>query len=403
MPEEPRCPKCGQAIPRGAADCPNCGQPIGFYLRRESLLLVSFAVLALLFVITSFAVKLYHAKEQALARNWFARGERALNEGQGTAALSDFRNALFHEPASAVYQLQLTRALIATGRLAEAGNYLLRLWATDPANGPVNLELGRLAMRQGQVSQVITYFHSAIGGVWREKGPSQRQLREELSEYLIGQGQRDEAVAELMALSAQTPNSPKLRTQVASLFLKAQDYAFALKEFHASLELDSRQPAAWAGAGEAAFALGDYGTARSDLRHAVVQDPHNSAAAKMLALADQVIRIDPFDRRVPVAKRRRRAIAAFGHALARVRECAARKGESLAASNPATPLAAAYADALKIKPQVNMKAFRRNADLMDSTMRLVFQIEKLAVPACGPGGSMDQALLLLSSRAGGLS
>ncbi len=397
-----RCEKCGQVIPRGTEECPNCATLQRLNLRRETILLICLGLLAVLFGITGFAVTLYHNRERALGGHWYTRGEESLQHGNPEAAVLDFRTALFHAGDNPVYQLRLAQALVDSNRLAEARSYLLRLWETHPADGEVNLELARVAMREGNIPEVIDYDHNAIDGVWQNNSEElRRRLRQQLCEYLIEKGRRTEALAELMALSSQTPDNAQLRAQVAGLFLKAQDYDIALGEFRRSLRLDHRQPEAWAGAGEAAFQMGNYRAARKYLSRALSQNPRDKDAAQFLNTANWVLQMDPFDRRVPAAERRRRVMAAFEAAANRLTTCAASHGENLQAPNSQTDFGKAYASELKMKPYVREHSLRRDPDLMDSTMSLVFQIERLTAAACGTPQGPNLALLLIGSKNGG--
>jgi len=395
------CATCGQMIPSDTSECPICANGLGFNLRRETLLLLCFVLLGVLFTATGFVVKFYHAHEKALAEEWYQRGEAMLAENKPQDALTDFRTALFHDEGNARYQLRLAQALVASGHLEEARTYLTRLWQTDPASGPVNLELARLAIRRGDVAQVISYYHNAIDGVWQGASEQQRRhLRQELCEYLIEHGRRTEAVAELMALSSETPDDPSLRTQVGDLFLKAQDYDSALKEFRRSLNLDRKQAAAWAGAGKAAFEMANYRAARIYLTRALDLDPKDADSARMLEMTDRVLEIDPFDRFVSTQVRRRRVIFAFQHALTRMEACAQTHGEDLSIAPPQTELQKLYASALKMKPEMREQILRRNPDLIDSAMALVFQTEQVVARQCGPPHGIDQALLLIAQKNG---
>lgn len=396
------CPKCGQLIPRGTTDCPICANSLGFSLQRETWLLLCFGMLAILFAVTGVLVKQYHARERALARQWYARGEDKLRHGNPADAIPDFRTALFHSEVDPDYQLQLAQALVASGHEEEARTYLIRLWEGDPASGPVNLELARLAEREAKVADVISYYHNAIDGVWRNESPSTPEdLRKQLCEYLISHGRRADAMAELVALSSVTPNDARPLSEVADLFLKAQDYDSALKEYLRALRLDRRQPAAWAGAGKAAFMMGDYIAARHYLDGALARNPHDAASFQLRDIADEVIEIDPFDRRISAQERRRRAVLDFNHALAQLTACAKTQNIDLKTASGPSGLQALYVAAMKIKPQVRESALRRNPDLLDSAMSLVFQIEQVITQKCGVSGSMDRALLLIGQRNGG--
>jgi tetratricopeptide (TPR) repeat protein len=396
------CPNCGQTIPRGTAECPICHKSPDFYLRRETLLLVSFVGVVLLFVLTGFIVKWYHTRENRLGWRWYTQGETDLHKGNAARALFDFRNALFHQPGDQAYQLRLARALVVTGRLDEAQSYLSRLWGSDPANGPVNLELGLLAMKRGDVPQTITYFHSAIDGVWEGQADPRWRIREQLCEYLMDHGHRDEALAELTALSAETPDNAALRSQVANLFEKIGDTAVALTEYQRSLRLNPNQPDAWLDAGKAALALGDYRTARTDLARAVAENRASAEAKQLLSLSDHVLQIDAFDRRAPISQRCKRTVLAFQTALARLNKCAATKGENLNVPSPQADLQGIYAEAMKMKPSVKVASLLNNPDLIESDMYMVFRIERLTAAQCGsPLSIMDQALLAIAENNGG--
>jgi predicted Zn-dependent protease len=223
MQAERRCEKCGQMIPWGERKCPACGENGRFFwsLPRNTLLLLSFLVLIILFVITGFAVKAYHAKERALARQWYVSGERELAVGHAEAALEDFRSALVYSPNDSLIELQLAHALAAAGHLPEARAYLLGLWERVPGNGTVNLELARLAAHSGSVPEAVQYYHDAIYGQWDDDpAEHRRRARLELAEFLLRIEQKAQAQAELIALAADLPTDPAFETQVATLLLR---------------------------------------------------------------------------------------------------------------------------------------------------------------------------------------
>lgn len=396
------CEKCGQLIPRGSPRCPVCADPLGFSARRETMLLICFALLAVLFGVTGVLVKQYHARERSLARQWHSRGEQKLRQGDPAGAAIDFRTALFHFGSNQEYQLQLAQSLVASGHDSEARSYLVRLWEENPASGPVNLNLALLAEREADVPQVISYYHNAIDGVWPEgaRVDLPRELRKQLCEYLIDHGHHTEALAELIELSSQTPDDAPLLAQVGSLFLKAQDYDSALKEFQRSLRRNRRPSEAWAGAGKSEFRLGNYRAARIYLAGAVARNRQDSESAQLLAAANQTLDADPFDRRVPAQTRRRRAINDFQYAANRLADCL--KSQSSAGAAP-PDLQSLLASAQKLKPQMRESAMRRDPDLLDAGMGLTWQIEGALQDRCGPLTSMDRALLLIGRRNGAVN
>src|SRR5574337_598789 len=130
MEKERRCPLCGQVIPWGLVDCPECSKHRHFlwWVRRNTLLLLSFLLLIVLFIATGFLTKWFHAQEKARAEGWYSRGERELGAGQVEAALAGFRTALAYSRDNRLYRLRLAQALVAARRPEEARAYLLGLW-----------------------------------------------------------------------------------------------------------------------------------------------------------------------------------------------------------------------------------------------------------------------------------
>ena len=83
-------------------------------------------------------------------------------------AFEDFRNALSYDPENNLVQARLAEALLADGRITEAGSYFLNLWDRTPGSGEVNLDLAHLSQRTNDVDGAIRYFQSAIYGSWED-------------------------------------------------------------------------------------------------------------------------------------------------------------------------------------------------------------------------------------------
>lgn len=159
-----RCRKCGQVIPWGQVEWPLCGEHGSFLwkLRRETFLLLSLRTLIVLFAVTGFAARSFHAKEKFVAQDWFTRGENDLRAGHAEAAVEDLRTALVYSRDNPLYELRLAQALAAGGQLDQAWAYLVSLWEREPGSGIVNLELARLAVRTQSLADALRYFHGAI-------------------------------------------------------------------------------------------------------------------------------------------------------------------------------------------------------------------------------------------------
>jgi tetratricopeptide (TPR) repeat protein len=404
METDRRCPQCGEVIPWGQATCPLCAEH-GSYLwslRRDTFLVLTFLFLVLLFIATGLAAKFYHAKQNALAGEWFDRGEADLQASRAQAALDDFRNALAYSRDNALYRQRLAEALLVAGRVPEARAYLLTLWEQEPGSGTINLDLARLAVREGEVPEALRYYQNAIYGEWGSEAPQRRrEVRLELAKFLLAAGERAEAQSDLIALAGDLPRDPKLLTQVGEFLQKTASYTQALQLFRQALSLSPHLASALDGAGECYFELANYLQAVRYLERALAVDPHLVQASERLKIALAVLSIDPFQPRLASQERSRRALRAFEQAMTRLRDCAAKRGVVLEASGGGTDLQKTYAQGIEQKPQVRQRLLARDPDLLQTTMDWVFEAERLAERSCGESQGVDLVLLLVARAQGG--
>jgi len=201
---------------------------------------------------------------------------------------------------------------------------------------------------------------------------------------------RDKAQAqgELIALAASVGPDPVQQERIGELFLRAEDYQHARQAFDRVLNADRHNAAALAGAGYAAFELRQYGLAEHYLQAALAANANDTASADRLKTTQMVLRMDPFRRKMSVSERDRIVVEAFQVA-----------GERLNSCKP--PVAGAWQPSMsdqwtRLKPQINGQGLRRNPDLVETAMDLVFRTERETSIACGPPTGTDLALLLIS-------
>jgi tetratricopeptide (TPR) repeat protein len=396
------CPRCGQLIPKGQTQCPYCAKPKAWWtVERETLLIGSIAGVFVLFAITGVAANLYHAKQRALAQEWFAQGEQDLKASRADAALEDFRTALAYSPESELYRLRLAQALIAAHRTDEARSHLLTLWRDEPGNGTVNLELARLAAGQNDMADALRYFHNAIFGVW-EHNPEERrrQVRLELCEFLLKQGATAQAQSELIALAAVLPQDAASHTQVAGLFRSAGDYHRALEEYRHALEIDRHDSAALVGAGEVAFQMADYRTAASYLERAVRAGAADEHDKELLETSHLIQNLDPMNARLSRAEADQRTLRAFETATARLDDCLKTLGLNPQPAQPQNDLQRLSLRAAQLRPEARTAALKRNPDLRVDLMDFVTSVEEVTAKQCGTPTGPDLALLLIARMHG---
>jgi tetratricopeptide (TPR) repeat protein len=406
------------------------------YLAREPVILGALAVLAMvLFLVVGGVSHAFHAQQQALGQRWFDRGVTDLKARRFDAAVIEFRAALRYSRDDYTYQLNLAEALVGLRHTGEAQAYFINLWEREPEDGLVNLELARIAAQRGETQNALRYYHNAIYATWPgDQEVARRETRLELIEFLLKINAKAQAQAELVALSenlASESSQDELsqagasqagasrdaaaqQERIAELFLRVQDYEHALAAYRAVLRSERQNRVALAGAGMAAFELGFYPAARRYLQTAAAAAPGNTQIAATLKMADTVLAMDPFQRGISMAQRDRVVAQSFATAGDRLRVCNAARGGSdngsdrtgssanaAATNNSATSSAPGLQPSLaerweKMNPQISETGLRRNPDLVEPAMELVFGIERQTSASCGTPEGADMALLLIA-------
>ena len=361
-----------------------------YYFRQRPVVLALLSVLAVLFFLFVTGLsRAYHGQREALGDRWFNRGVADLNAKHFDAAVSNFRSALLYSRDNYFYQLNLAEALLGLGHTGEASAYLMNLWDREPENGLVNLELARIAAQQGRNDQAVRYYHDAIYATWSGDGKNQRRTaRLELIELLLHMHSQADAEAELIAFAENAGEDPAEQELIGGLFLRAQDYGRALAAFSSALKTDRHNPIALAGAGDAAFQLQRYPESQRFLQAAVAANPNSGQSADQLKTAEMVLRMDPYRRPISEAQRNRAAVDAFTVAGLRLKSCPVLPGPG---SGPS--LSDRWS---AMKPEITDTGLRRNPDLVDSAMDLVFRIERQTSDTCGTPSGPDLALLLIA-------
>lgn len=366
------------------------------------LLILTLAA-AVSFAAVSHLVARYNANQQSRGRKLYAEGLADANAGRYDAAIATLRAALTCEPTNSQYQLSLARALRDSNdprRLDEAESYLLALWQRTPQDAAVNLALARVAAHRGSIEDATRYYHNAMYGVWNSDPDSNRnKARVELIQFLLKKGAPDKAESELMALAISLPPDPISRLQAAQLFAQAHDDTRALAQYREVLHYDPANSDALAGAGQAAYRIGDYLIAQRYLEEAVKANPEDANSGQFLAITELLLRTNPFRSHISDAERNRRIAAAFAHAGKRLTECARQKGIDLTpATSTGSSLSALQSRWAVAKPDLARLRSPGETDLPDALMDIIFQIEQQTAAICGPPQGLDLALLLVSQK-----
>ena len=242
----------------------------------------------------------------------------------------------------------MAEALASAGRIQEATVYFNALLETQQGSGLINLQLARLAARQGNESQAIEDYQKAIYGNWEGDGyVRRREVRFELINYLISHNRLDQARSELLVASGNAPEDDiSVQLEIARMMEQAQDPSDALHLYKTILRRHPSLREALEGAGRTAFQLGRYLEAKRYLGRAlegpgIDQEPaavlqqsrDNLSEATRLLLLYPSSRLNPRERSARILTDRKLA-------MARLAECTQDKTRT-----PAKNAAAASAPA----------------------------------------------------------
>lgn len=344
------------------------------------------------FALTFLVVGRYKDQRTALARDWSQRGERDM-PASPRAAVSDFETALAYGPDDPADRLRLAEALIASGEPTEARAHLLTLWAEEPGDGRLNLDLARLAAGAGDISEATRYYHAAIDGAWDEGATDARRgARLELAKLLLRSGEPVRAQAELIALIDDLPPDPALLTEVGTLLITAGADTRAVPLFERALALDPRDGPAARLEGEVQFRGRRYQAAHNLLdaarRAGASLSPDDQS---MLASSPRIPELDPFAEGLLGRERLDRAVADLAIARTRIARCESSAGQSAASALLAD--LSHRADGFYKLPRARLA---RDPDQIANIVTVVGEIEALPAQQCGPDTPDDHALQLIA-------
>jgi tetratricopeptide (TPR) repeat protein len=296
----------------------------------DSLSLVTlFAITALLAVLTNYLYQSYASHQVALANRWLQRGDQAMREGKPQAAIDALSSALAYAPSDRGTAIKLAEALASAGRVQEATVYFNALLESQQGSGLINLQLARLAARQGNESQAIDDYQKAIYGSWEGDGyVRRREVRFELINYLIAHNRLDQARSELLVASGNAPEDDiSVQLEIARLMEQANDPSDALHLYKTILHHHPSLHEALEGAGRTAFQMGRYLEAKRYLGHAlegpgVDQEPLTAVQQDRDRLSDatRLLLLYPSSR-LSIHERGSRILNDRKLALARLAEC----------------------------------------------------------------------------------
>jgi thioredoxin-like negative regulator of GroEL len=370
---------------------------------RDSLTFLSLLlVTVVLFLITLFLFRSFASHRQELAQRWSARGQAAINAGHPDQAIVALRTALSYAPGRRDYELLLAQALGDAGHTEESYNYYLGLWETEPGNGLINLKLARLAVKKNDTQTAVNYYRASIYGTWEGDGTvRRREVRLELSKYLLARHDLANARTELLIAGGNAPDDTAIALTLAPLLEQANAPRDALTYYQKVLAQDPKNQTALEAAARLEYDSGHF----EDADRLMEQDirEHNSAASnqepitpsdkEMLDNSSRILALAPL-KKLPNDERVTRILKARD--LAKKRFDACNTQLSTASGLPA-PLQELRSQWTSKEATLNRTGLLNDPTEQDATILLIFDTESQTAKICGaPTG--DDALLLLLAR-----
>jgi len=384
------CAECGGPLADGQCQACERTQESSFVHREVVVLMVLSAAVVAGFLLTRAVAGVNHRLRLDDAAAWYDSGQRQLTGSNIEAAIQSLRHATAIDRDNRRYRLALAAALAADRQDVSARQVLLGVRESTPEDPDVNVQLARLAARQDDVAGAVQYYQNALHGSWRiDQGDARRQVRVELIRYLLAHDQRGRALSELLVLEGNLTGDASLQTEAGQLFLDAGEPRRALERFQQALRSNSKNESALTGAGEAAFAAGDYVSAQRLLR--AVTSP-SSRVLELRAITDRVLTSDPWRSGLSEQQRQERVRTGFTRALQALNDCIGKQPTSAAAFAPLS------AEASDLEPELQPGRLRRKPESIDLALDLIYRIEQRTLDICGQGTPFDRALILIARR-----
>ena len=367
---------------------------IGAILTRSTarLLTVVFTVMVTLFVITGFLTRAYRHERNDRAERQFQAGQKLVEEGRYGDSIEQYMAALSLNRDNLEYRQALALALMEVGRTSEAELYLLELVRLDPANGIENLMLARIYADQKDIENATQYYQRAIYSLWPEDPAGNRtKVRFELVERLAEEGERSLVKSELLRLQNGIPDDADMKKRVGRLFLTVQSPEEAAEIFTQVTRSDPRDGEAYAGLGDAEFELGNYLSARTAYRRALLYKSDDLQSRMQEALCTDIVELDPLRRGLGSATRLERSRKLLERSLSALEYCLPADPETLPESFQQNLQQARDIVDRKVRQ-------RQTSENVDANIELAEQIHKTGKIVCGLSPVPDQALDLVLRR-----
>ncbi|MFL5529879.1 MAG: tetratricopeptide repeat protein [Gemmatimonadaceae bacterium] len=371
---------------------PTAPQPAPAPTASASEFIVTFALvlaaIALLLVFDTALARVDREATKVHASREFRIGRNLVAQRRVREAIEHFRTASSLDRQNSAYTVALSEGILAEGRPAEAEPLLAPLLERDATDGAANLAMARALQKEGRVEEAKAYYHRAIYGLWAADAERNRATaRFELIDLLAKTDAKQELLAELLPLQDEAASDTALRKRIGHLFVRAGSPLRGSEIFRDLLRKNPLDADAYIGLAEAAFALGDFSAARTDLLAAQKLTPADSSIQLRIQVADSAMAIDPTQRGLGVEEQFRRSRNLVQMTITSAHKCL----------DAEAPQVAAALDSVARSLVAPTAASRRQA--IDENLSLAGALWRMRAGRCTAiGSSEEEALALVQNR-----
>lgn len=237
----------------------------------------------------------------------YQNGRELMGQGRIDEAVFAFRAGLAHTPQNTELRAALGLALVQTGHYTEALSYLTPASRAHPNSGPILMGLAEVALAQKQSERALHSMTQALSKEWKEEDEAQRRAAQfRLADLLAQTGRRTEATSLLRSIIEQRGDDPAAGKKAAAA-VKAigsseqaeEAYSMLAKQFPADATV-------WVSLGDIRFEADRERPALDAYQRAAAVDQENVRAREAVSIVEEVLRLDPTRRGLPVRERARR-------------------------------------------------------------------------------------------------
>ncbi|MGD0444135.1 MAG: tetratricopeptide repeat protein [Edaphobacter sp.] len=362
---------------------------------RDTLTFLSLTLITVvLFAITLFLFRSFASRREELAESWSARGRAAMIVGDPQEAVVALRTALRYAPGERSYELLLAQALGDAGHTEESYNYFLGLWETQPGDGFINLRLARLAAERKETQTAINYYRASIYGTWEGDGAVRRRdVRLELSRYLIECHEPSSARTELLIAGGNAPDDTNLALTLGPLLEQADAPRDALNNYEKVLAHEPDNITALEDAGRLQYGFGRFEEAHRILEQAAREHVLSPELTAMIEDSAKILALAP-SKKLPPAERVSRILRGRDLAKKRFESC---NTQIAAASGMASQLQSLGERWMSKEANADRVALLYDTNEQEAIIKLTYDTEIEASQICGTPTGDDATLLLLAT------